>query len=65
MRHDYQLPPEWDAMTQEEKDKWFKQERARRQLLRQNTPGRRHLEKTEEKLTRKRRARNETRDIKP
>lgn len=33
--HDYDLPPEWNAMTPEERDEWFHEERSRRQFLRQ------------------------------
>lgn len=31
MRHDYDLPPNWAAMTDEEKSDWMTQERCRRQ----------------------------------
>lgn len=37
MRHDYDLPAEWPAMTDAERDRWFHQERARRQAARQET----------------------------
>ena len=31
MRHDYDLPPDWEAKTAEEKSRWMTQERCRRQ----------------------------------
>jgi hypothetical protein len=30
MRHDYDLPPEWEAMTDVEKSNWMTRERNRR-----------------------------------
>ena len=38
MRHDYDLPPDWDALTDAEKSKWMTQERCRRQAKQQGTP---------------------------
>lgn len=35
MRHDYNLPREWPDMTDAEKCRWYTQERARRQVIRQ------------------------------
>jgi|APHM01.1.fsa_nt_gi hypothetical protein len=39
-RHDYDLPPPgvWEQMDSDEKDRWFKQERARRRAMKQDTP---------------------------
>ena len=37
MRHDYDLPPDWDALSDEEKSRWMTQERCRRQVQRQGT----------------------------
>lgn len=37
MRHDYALPAEWPAMTDEERSEWFQQERCRRQAMQQST----------------------------
>ena len=37
MRHDYDLPPDWAAMTDEERSRWLTQERCRRQAQRQQT----------------------------
>ena len=37
MRHDYDLPADWEAMTPEERNDWFIQERCRRQALAQDT----------------------------
>ncbi len=52
MRHDYDLPPEWDAMSDEEKSRWFTQERCRRQAMAQQTPARDELEYSAERLAR-------------
>jgi len=38
MRHDYDLPPDWDAMSDAEKSKWMTQERCRRQAKQQGIP---------------------------
>jgi len=46
MRHDYTLPPDWDAMSDEEKSRWMTQERCRRQAMNQRTPATRTLEQT-------------------
>lgn len=37
MRHDYELPPDWDAMTQKERSDWMVRERCRRQAKQQDT----------------------------
>jgi len=37
MRHDYDLPPDWESMTDEEKCRWMTQERCRRQAVSQDT----------------------------
>lgn len=60
MRHDYDLPQNWDAMDPEERDQWFKNERARRQARTQETATARHLEKANERLDRRHSARSET-----
>jgi len=39
MRHDYNLPREWPDMTDAEKCRWYTQERARRQVIRQKEAG--------------------------
>ena len=52
MRHDYDLPPEWDAMSDDEKSRWFTQERCRRQAMSQQTPARDELEHSAERLAR-------------
>ena len=39
MRHDYDLPADWHAMTDAEKCRWYTLERARRQVLRQADAG--------------------------
>jgi hypothetical protein len=58
MPTDYNLPPDWEAMTAEELDRWFKQERARRQAMRQDTPFARNVRKLEERMERRVEARN-------
>lgn len=58
MRHDYDLPPDWAAMTAQERDDWFHQERCKRQSMRQDTPFRRHVEKERERAKRRAEARN-------
>jgi len=35
---DYNLPGNWHDLTAEQKNEWYHQERARRQVLRQETP---------------------------
>lgn len=52
MRHDYDLPPDWEAKSDEEKDQWFKQERARRQAARQGLEDK-QLQKEQERVERK------------
>lgn len=39
MRHDYDLPPDWEELSDEQRDQWFKQERARRMARRQAEAG--------------------------
>ena len=56
-RHDYDLPQCWDALTDEQKDRWYKGERARRQALRQDTP----LARKAREVQRRRRRRAEAR----
>jgi len=64
MRHDYDLPADWEAMTDGEKDRWFKIERAKRQARSQNTSTARKMKREEERRERRVKARNETREIK-
>lgn len=63
MRHDYDLPRAWAAMTDGQKDRWFKGERARRQALQQDTPLARHAHRVRERLERKAAARSGTIDV--
>jgi hypothetical protein len=56
-RHDYRLPAEWAAMTPAERDRWFRQERARRQAARQETAFAARQAQTHTRLTRRLRAR--------
>jgi hypothetical protein len=43
--HDYDHPPDWEEMTDEEKSRWYTQERCRRQAMRQDTPAGRALKR--------------------
>lgn len=60
MSHDYDLPADWDAMTDEEKCKWMTAERSRRQAMRQDTSAIRKIEKAQERLDRKVESRSHT-----
>lgn len=65
MSTDYNLP-EWfydDDVTDEERNRWFVQERCRRQVARQKTPYVEHLEKKIERLERKIEAMPDTVDL--
>ena len=53
MTHDYDLPPDWAAMSDEEKSRWMTQERCKRQALSQRTPYREHARRTAEREARK------------
>jgi hypothetical protein len=57
MRHDYDLPPDWAAMTDEEKSRWMTQERCRRQAQRQQTPAAAAVDAESERVERKLEAR--------
>ena len=52
MRHDYTLPPEWNAMSDEERSQWMTQERCRRQAMGQRTSTTDALERTTSRLVR-------------
>jgi hypothetical protein len=39
MRHDYNHPSDWHTYTDAEKCRWYTQERARRQVIRQKEAG--------------------------
>lgn len=60
MRHDYDLPPDWEAMDSDEKSKWMTQDRAKRQAMRQSTASAKEIEDGEERRDRRVSARNET-----
>ena len=47
--HDYDLPPDWEEMTDEAKSRWYTQERCRRQAMRQDTPAGRALKRQAER----------------
>ena len=53
MRHDYDLPDEWAAMTDEERSRWMTQERSRRQAKRQGSPAIKHRENAQERFDRR------------
>lgn len=53
MRHDYDLPPDWGARTDEEKSRWMTQERCKRRALSQQTAYSEHARKTAEREARK------------
>ena len=53
MRHDYDLPPDWDALTDAEKSKWMTQERCRRQAKQQATPSMKELAAKQERFDRR------------
>jgi hypothetical protein len=48
-KHDYEFPSDWDEMTDEEKSRWYTQERCRRQAMRQDTPAGRALKRQAER----------------
>jgi hypothetical protein len=52
MRHDYTLPAEWNAMSDEERCRWLTQERCRRQAMNQQTATTDALERTTSRLVR-------------
>jgi len=56
-RHDYDLPAEWAAMSDAERDAWLTAERCRRQATAQNTATARLLEKRHERQRRRANAR--------
>jgi len=53
MRHDYDLPPDWAAMTDEEKSRWMTQQRCKRQAERQGSPAIKHHEETQTRFDRR------------
>lgn len=59
MRHDYDLPADWQAMTDEQKCQWMTQERARRQSMNQKTATSKKIKKAEDRTERRVNARNE------
>lgn len=52
MRHDYDLPPDWSAMTDEEKSRWMTQERCRRQVRRQGRATQSRMEERRDRVER-------------
>ena len=63
MRHDYNLPADWETKTPKEKSRWMTQDRACRQALRQETPTGRMLRSRLERVSRRGKARSETVDV--
>jgi len=53
MRHDYDLPNDWAAMTDEEKSRWMTQERCKRQAKRQGSPAIKHQEQAQARFDRR------------
>lgn len=53
MRHDYDLPPDWEALTDKQKHIWMTQERCRKQAMKQKTPTARKAEKEDKRRYRK------------
>jgi hypothetical protein len=47
-KHDYNLPAEWEEMSDDAKSRWYTQERCRRQAMRQDTPAGRALKRQDE-----------------
>lgn len=60
MRHDYDLPLDWESMNDEERSKWMTQERCRRQSMNQDTTTSKAMKKQENKHIRKISARPNT-----
>lgn len=58
MPTDYDLPRGWEAMSATELDKWFKQERARRRAMKQQTTFSHKAERAQERVERRTDARN-------
>jgi len=52
-RHDYQLPPDWESLSDAQKSKWMTQERAKRQHMNQDTPTTHELQRKQERYKRK------------
>jgi hypothetical protein len=64
MRHDYEFPPDWDAMDQQAKSDWMTQDRCRRRALAQQTAYAHHARQTAEREARKIGARSHTAPVK-
>jgi len=56
MRHDYDLPADWESMTDAERSAWLTQERCRRQSRRQHTATEEKRRHDETRLQRRREA---------
>lgn len=63
MRHDYDLPPDWDALSDTEKSAWMTRERCRRQAKRQSHPTYQVLNEQRERFERRHAARDETESV--
>lgn len=64
MRHDYNLPADWQAKSDKQKSIWYTQNRCLRQAIKQDTVSGRKLKKEYERINRKEKARSETVDLK-
>lgn len=52
-RHDYELPPDWAAMSSDEKSVWMTQERCFRQAMKQDTAFGRYVQEAKERAQRR------------
>ena len=57
---DYDLPAEWESMSDEQRSEWLTRERCRRQAERQSLPAYSEIERLEERWSRRMDARSET-----
>lgn len=53
MRHDYDIPKDWNAMTDEEKSRWMTQERCRRLAGKVGTPVEQQRQNQKERIERR------------
>lgn len=60
---DYDLPHGWAGMSADERDRWFKAERARRRSMAQHTAFAEHVRRARRRRDRRVAARNETVDL--
>jgi len=63
MRHDYNLPPDWEAMDSDERSRWMTQQRAKKQAMNQHTASSKEIKDREERRDRRVNARSETESL--